>query len=134
MNLAPSCDECGYNADRKKCAADLGGYCKAYEQDNLIAYKDVIENIRDSSDNLKEYWMWRLYIPLHLLYDFTKKENNNLLDFYDEGGHKKSRNNKNDYNSLRQKGAVSIWSQYEYNYKLSDRGISYIENVLKVNK
>jgi hypothetical protein len=127
MNCEPKCEECGYGADRPKCAMDMGGHCPRHEQKEVMAFNRA----RDSMiilGGLRDLPMWRYRIPLHLLYDFSDRELGLLRDLRDAGGKQATRDMDKRFNTLGSgsgiaKGAVSLsHNDGRWRVELSDRG------------
>jgi hypothetical protein len=126
--LVPKCDECGYSADRQKCAHDLGGHCRRSEQEDVQNYESVISSLERAANFPKDFdKRWDLYMPLHLYITFSDAEKAALRDLNDSGGRTTVRQPNNLHWSLSAKRAVGISAQDKYIIVLSDRGKAYVE-------
>lgn len=132
--LGPKCEGCGANADRQKCANDLGGYCRRHDQEDVQAYESVIESISQAAEFPLEFnRRWDLYMPLYLYNDFSETEISLLRDLADAPDQKlMSRKIDERFASLREKKAVGLSCQYDlWTNKLERRGrevLAYIDD------
>jgi hypothetical protein len=121
MNLEPTCEGCGYGADRPNCAIQDGN-CPRHQQENVDRYHEVIQALtRLGGLNKSEFSGWRHKLPLRDLYQFNEEELALLRDLADRGGEQATRIQDKRFSLLHEKGAVSLWADDRWHVKLTDR-------------
>lgn len=130
--LTPKCEECGYGADRPNCAMDKGGYCNRHEQEDMRAYREVIDELERVS-GLRKVSGWETDIPLKHLIDLSKTEMalmQDLLDLHREGKKHITRSQDERWTSLSRKHVVGIMAtSNRWEYGFNKRGLELAEEL-----
>jgi hypothetical protein len=132
----PQCPECGYGADRQKCAMDYGGGCPRHTDPAYLAYIEVIEKISEAcwGKPYINHPRWRQEMPVDFYMDFNDHQKALILDLFDKGGSVTTKRKMalDVYDDIRDVTQLSY--QNVYTISLGQRGIEYAERLSKETK
>lgn len=129
--LEPKCEGCGSGASRPKCAFDYGGGCPRHQQENVIAYNDVISMLVREGD-LRNVGSWRYEMPAYLVHGVPSRNSLLLLeDLVDRGGKWTSKaDHSENYEWFRRRAIVSVsFCAGRNEIEISKRGREYINDL-----
>lgn len=131
MKMEPDCEECGCGANRPNCANDMGGYCQRHNQSNVVAFREVIEELEKTA-GLNTMYGWRGHYPIDEIRPINEENKALLHDLYDivkAGGKHATRKMDERYRYLADIGAVYYSASERWYVTFTKRGEALAEKL-----
>ncbi|QIG76920.1 hypothetical protein EVC30_091 [Rhizobium phage RHph_Y1_11] len=133
QKLEPDCENCGYGANRQKCALDMGGHCPRHEQESLKAFQETIEQIEVRS-GLNKIGLWRQHAPLDKIHTLSDTAKALMHDLYDEkmaGKPHKTRAKDDRFAHLSAIGVVYYSASQMWEVHFTKRGLAWADQLFQ---